>query len=460
MNLFIGPISSIFGLPRNLRRLDPLREDLILDFPCKISPVRGTLKRIALKYPRAEVRCKKVFGLFAVSIVSIKKCAGCLEGELITPLHSTGWLFVGRPIAHPRGKRFLVTYHLLGTQMSIGLRVALIIFVMGIGCVFIGDVRAAEKHIAHKSAVRKNTANPAASKSAAIKSKKKQKIAKLAKIAKPIPSKPLGNPGKLAVQSGATLVVEQHSGDVFFQKNANQVMPIASITKLMTAMVVLDSSPSMDAPITITDDDVDYLRGSRSRLPVGSIISRETALLLALMSSENRAAHALARHYPGGMGAFVSAMGVKAKEIGMLDTRFEDPTGLSSNNVSTAIDLAKMVAAAHKYLLIRKLTTTAEAKVDIDGQDLAYRNTNPLVRSPSWDVGLSKTGYINEAGKCLVMQAFLAEKPVIIVLLDSAGTMTRVGDANRIKNWMDSTYASHKQSIQTVALHKSGRNPS
>jgi D-alanyl-D-alanine endopeptidase (penicillin-binding protein 7) len=372
----------------------------------------------------------------------------------------TRWLLVGRPIDHPRGKRFLVTYHLLGKQMNIGLRVALIIFVMAIWCISFSDVRAAEKHIAKKSVVRKNTATPAASKSTTVKSKKKQKIVKIAKIAKPIPSEPLRNPGKLAVQSGATLVVEQNSGDVLFQKNANQVMPIASITKLMTAMVVLDSSPVMDAPITITDEDVDYLRGSRSRLPVGSLISRETALLLALMSSENRAAHALARHYPGGICAFLSAMNFKAKELGMLDTRFEDPTGLTSNNVSTAIDLAKMVTAAHKYQLIRNLTTTAEAKIDIDGRDLAYRNTNPLVRSPSWDVGLSKTGYISEAGKCLVMQARLAEKPVVIVLLDSAGTLTRVGDANRIKHWMDSIYTSHKQSIQTVAVQKSGRNPS
>jgi serine-type D-Ala-D-Ala endopeptidase (penicillin-binding protein 7) len=341
--------------------------------------------------------------------------------------------------------------------MSIGLRLALIIFVMGFGCLFFGDVHAAEKHIVNKSVVRKKAANPAVSKSTAVRSKKRQEIDK---IAKQIPYRPPGEPGKLAVQSGATLVVEQHSGNVLYQKNADQVMPIASITKLMTAMVVLDSSPVMDAPVVITDDDVDYLRGSRSRLTVGSVISRETALLLALMSSENRAANALARHYPGGMREFMSAMNIKAKELGMLDTHFEDPTGLTSNNVSTAIDLVKMVAAAHKYQLIRDLTTTAEAKVDVDGQDLAYRNTNPLVRSPSWQVGLSKTGYISEAGKCLVMQARLAEKPVVIVLLDSAGTLTRVGDANRIKHWMDSTYASHKQSIQTVASQKSGRNPS
>lgn len=341
--------------------------------------------------------------------------------------------------------------------MSIGFRVALIIFVVGIGCLFFGDVRATEKYIANKSVARKNAARPAANKPVAVQVKKQKTV----KIAKPIPSKPDLYPGKLSVQSGAALVIEQHTGgDALFQKNANQIVPIASITKLMTAMVVLDSSPILEAPITITDGDVDYLRGSRSRLPVGTILSRKTALLLALMSSENRAANALACHYPGGMRAFLSAMNSKAKELGMLNTRFEDPTGLTSKNVSTAIDLAKMVTAAYKYLLIREFTTTAEAKVEVDGQDLTYRNTNPLVRSPVWDVGLSKTGYISEAGKCLVMQARLAEKPVVIVLLDSVGALTRVGDANRIKQWMENIYTSRKQSIQTVALQKNGRNPS
>ncbi|MDK9708342.1 MAG: serine hydrolase [Desulforhopalus sp.] len=344
--------------------------------------------------------------------------------------------------------------------MNIGLKVALIIFVMGGGCSFFGDVRATERHIVNKSVARKNAVKPAANKSTAMNTKK-QKTARIAKIATPISSESVRYPGKLSVQSGAALVIEQHTGgDALFQKNANQIVPIASITKLMTAMVVLDSSPILDAPIVITDDDVDYLRGSRSRLPVGSVISRKTALLLALMSSENRAANALACHYPGGMRVFLSAMNSKAKELGMLNTRFEDPTGLTSNNVSTAIDLAKMVAAAHKYQLIRELTTTAEAKVEVDGQDLAYRNTNPLVRSPAWDVGVSKTGYISEAGKCLVMQARLAEKPVIIVLLDSAGALTRVGDANRIKQWMENIYTSRKQSIQTVAMQMNGCNPS
>ena len=250
--------------------------------------------------------------------------------------------------------------------------------------------------------------------------------------------------GKLAVQSGSALVIDLDGGVPLYQKNASLVVPIASITKLMTAMVVLDGSPSLNAPITISNDDVDTLRGSRSRLNVGSVMTREYALLLALMSSENRAAHALARYYPGGMPAFLAAMNIKAQALGMRDTHFEDPTGLTSNNVSTANDLAKMVRAAHHYPLIREFSTTSEATVDVGGRDLAYHNTNPLVKSAAWDVGLSKTGYIQEAGKCLVMQARVADKPVVIVLLDSAGKQTRVGDANRIKRWMESAQAYHK----------------
>ncbi len=263
----------------------------------------------------------------------------------------------------------------------------------------------------------------------------------------------------LAVQSGSALVVDQVGGDAIFQKNANIVAPIASITKVMTAMVVLDSSPNMVAPISISNDDVDYLRGSRSRLPVGSVMSRESALLLALMSSENRAAHALARNYPGGMPAFLVAMNIKAQALGMRDTRFEDPTGLTSSNVSTAQDLAKMVTAAYRYPLIREFTTTTEATVDVGGRELVFRNTNPLVKNAAWDVGLSKTGYIHEAGKCLVMQARVADKPVVIVLLDSAGKLTRVGDANRIKRWMESAQVSHRLPTQTTLLREGTRHP-
>ncbi len=167
-------------------------------------------------------------------------------------------------------------------------------------------------------------------------------------------------------------------------------------------------------------------------------MTRETAMLLALMSSENRAAHALGRHYPGGLPAFVAAMNKKAQALGMYNSRFEEPTGLSSNNVSTAHDLARMVTAAARYPEIRHFSTTAEAKVELNGRVQNFGTTNPLVRSDNWEIGLSKTGYISEAGRCLVMQARVADKPVVIVLLDSQGKMTRVGDANRIKRWMES----------------------
>jgi D-alanyl-D-alanine endopeptidase (penicillin-binding protein 7) len=248
----------------------------------------------------------------------------------------------------------------------------------------------------------------------------------------------------LAVRSGSALVIAQDGGEALYEKNARIVVPIASITKIMTAMVVLDSMPNLQAPITITDDDVDYLKGSRSRLQVGSVLTREMALLLALMSSENRAANALGRHYPGGLGAFIVAMNRKAASLGMSRTHFEDPTGLTSNNVSTAHDLARMVAAAYRYPLIREFSTTSGVTAEVKGRELEYRNTNQLVKSPAWEIGLSKTGYIQEAGKCLVMQARVADRPVVIVLLDSSGKQTRIGDANRIKRWMESASAAGK----------------
>ncbi len=209
------------------------------------------------------------------------------------------------------------------------------------------------------SSVAKNSKNPAVAKKAAVTPALASSAAQWQ------------DSGRLDVQSGAALVVDQEGGVPLFQKNANQIQPIASITKLMTAMVVLDGSPNLNAPISISYDDVDMLRGSRSRLGVGAVISREYALLLALMSSENRAAHALARHYPGGLPAFLAAMNIKAQALGMRDTHFDDPTGLASSNVSTANDLAKMVRAAHRYPLIREFSTTSDAVVDIGGRDLA-----------------------------------------------------------------------------------------
>ena len=246
------------------------------------------------------------------------------------------------------------------------------------------------------------------------------------------------DPAHLALYSASALVIDQETGHALLEKHSGVVVPIASISKLMTAMVVLDAKLDMNEHITISEDDVDDLKGTRSRLPVGTTMTRETAMLLALMSSENRAANSLGRHYPGGLTAFVKAMNRKAQSLGMLNSSFEEPTGLSSNNVSTAHDLARMVAAAARYPEIRQFSTTGEARVEVKGRMLDFRNTNALVRSDNWEIGVSKTGYISEAGRCLVMQARVADKPVVIVLLDSAGKMTRVGDAMRIKRWMES----------------------
>ena len=248
----------------------------------------------------------------------------------------------------------------------------------------------------------------------------------------------LDDASHLALQSSAVLVLDQATGAVLFEKNPNAVLPIASITKLMTAMVALDAKPDLKESLAIGDEDVDLLKGTRSRLKVGTHLEREEMLRLALMSSENRAASALSRHYPGGREAFVAAMNQKARALGLVDTRFQDATGLTAANVSSPRDLAKMVDAAHQYPLIREFSTTSEGEFSISGRPQHFRNTNTLVKSPTWEIGLSKTGYINEAGKCLVMQAWLNNKPTIIVLLDSWGKMTRIGDANRIKRWVES----------------------
>jgi D-alanyl-D-alanine endopeptidase (penicillin-binding protein 7) len=241
----------------------------------------------------------------------------------------------------------------------------------------------------------------------------------------------------LALKSNAVLVKDQTTGAVMFEKNAQAVMPIASITKLMTAMVSLDSQPNLSETLTIANDDVDMLKGTSSRLRVGAQMSREEMLRIALMSSENRAAASLSRNYPGGRPAFVAAMNHKAQELGLGDTRFEDATGLTKANVSSPRDLAKMVDAAYQYPLIREFTTSAGNEVTVSGRPMQYHNTNSLVKSSAWEIGLSKTGYISEAGKCLVMQAWMGQKPVIIVLLDSWGKLTRAADANRIKRWLE-----------------------
>jgi len=242
----------------------------------------------------------------------------------------------------------------------------------------------------------------------------------------------------LDLRSSSAMVVDQKTGRTLFGKNADARMPIASITKLMTAMVVLDAQLPLDEKIAISSEDRDSLKGTHSRIKVGTTLSRQLALRLALMSSENRAAAALARAYPGGFPAFVAAMNRKAESLGMSHTHFVDSTGLNSDNISTAQDLVKMVNAAHAYPLIRDMTTTGFYDVAMRGgsRRIQFKNTNMLVRNKTWEIGLSKTGFINEAGHCLVMQVNIANRPMVIVLLDSWGKLSRIGDAQRIKKWI------------------------
>ena len=245
--------------------------------------------------------------------------------------------------------------------------------------------------------------------------------------------------GILQLASAKALIINQNTGEVIYAKNTNAPTPIASITKLMTAMVMLDAHLSLDDTLTISEEDVDYLKGTSSRLSVGASLSRSDMLQLALMASENRAASAISRHYPGGKYAFFKAMNAKALQLGMTNTEFLDATGLNSHNVSTAEDLAKMVQAAYQYPEIRMASTSPSHEVYVQNRvhPVNFNNTNGLVRGGEWQIGLSKTGYITEAGRCLVMQAELAGEPMIIVLLDSVGKMTRIGDANRVRKWVE-----------------------
>jgi len=265
---------------------------------------------------------------------------------------------------------------------------------------------------------------------------------------------PLGE--ELDLRASAAMVVDQESGAALYAKNIDVPTSIASITKLMTAMVTLDAGLSLDEEIIIDDEDVDHLKGTGSRLALGAQLTREELLHLALIASENRAAAALSRAYPGGRPAFVAAMNRKASKIGMHDSRFVDATGLNSDNRATAADLVKMVDAAYRYPLIREISTTGRYDVSLPGtqvvkvrengklhkiyrpvqRHVAFNNTNRLTRSEDWDIGVSKTGYINEAGHCLVMQTRIADQRVIIVLLDSIGNRGRIADAQRIRKWL------------------------
>ena len=256
-----------------------------------------------------------------------------------------------------------------------------------------------------------------------------------ARAAEPKPLKPQ------QLRSASVVVMDAGTGEVVIDKNADAVVPIASITKLMTAMVVLDRGLELDQRVVLSRDDVDMRKGSRSRLRNGAVLTRDELLMLALMSSENKAAAALARTYPGGTVAFVAAMNQKAAALAMSDSQFVDPTGLSPRNLSSARDLVKLVNAAHDYPLIREYSTRSRATVRVYGRPMAFGNTNGLVRNARWSIGLSKTGYISEAGRCLVMRVQMASKDLVVVLLDSWGKNSRVGDANRIKKWLETAAA-------------------
>ncbi len=277
---------------------------------------------------------------------------------------------------------------------------------------------------------------------------------------------PYAQDSELELSSHSVMVFDQYSGETLYAKNPGLQTPIASITKLMTAMVTLDAQAPLDERIEITRDDIDQIKGTGSRLPIGAVYTREQLLNLALIASENRAAHALGRTYPGGLDAFVAAMNRKAQELGMKKTLFVDPTGLSSFNQSTAEDLVRLVDHAYShYPDIRNISTSTDyslgkhrvvvkrkGRTRAYWRDLAFVNTNRLTRTDEWQIGLSKTGFINEAGYCLVMQADIAGRQVIIVLLDAVGTYSRLGDANRIKRWLEgSGFSRHTMAPPSVS---------
>jgi D-alanyl-D-alanine endopeptidase (penicillin-binding protein 7) len=316
--------------------------------------------------------------------------------------------------------------------MSLGIRLR--IWAAGMAafvCCLIATPAAAATEGQVRSAVKSTTG-----KTAAVKSRRKARV---------IPDRPSmaqkqglrGVDDPLDLKSSVALVMDQDTDEVLFSKNAEAVLPIASITKLMTAMVVLDAEQPMDETIKVEKVVLDTPRNNHSRLRVGTELSRGELMHLALMASENRAAYAIGAAYPGGMPAMVEAMNRKARELGMSDSHFVEPTGLSSDNRSSAHDLALLVKAAYQNPVLREYSTDSDASVAVGRRKVQFRNTNSLVRNPLWEIGLQKTGYISEAGRCVVMQAQLAGRKLIMVLLDSAGRYSRVGDAERIRRWLD-----------------------
>ncbi len=320
------------------------------------------------------------------------------------------------------------------------------------------DAASPKREIVKKQRVAKTKAV-----SKVISTRKKVRIAASARprgiVRAIVPSKPSfgqiaglhGAMDPLDLKSSVALVIDQDTNEVLFSKNDHAVLPIASLTKLMTGVIVSGAKLPLDETITITQDDVDTEKNTRSRLGVGTVLTRGELLHLALMSSENRAAHALGRTYPGGLATFVSLMNAKAKMLGMTDTSYVEPTGLSSRNQSSAKDLATLVNAAHSDPMLRELTTSPGYQVAVGRRTLQFNNTNRLVKNPDWDIGLQKTGYISEAGQCLVMQTKIAGRKLIMVFLDSAGKLSRLGDAERVRRWVE---ANPINTISTPGTHK------
>jgi serine-type D-Ala-D-Ala endopeptidase (penicillin-binding protein 7) len=261
---------------------------------------------------------------------------------------------------------------------------------------------------------------------------------------------------ELALKSSVAFVMDQDTREVLLSKNDTAVLPIASITKLMTGVLISEAKLPMDEMITITQEDVDTEKHSSSRLRVGTTLPRGELLNLALMSSENRAAHALGRTYPGGIGKFVALMNAKAQMLGMKDTRYVEPTGLSSQNQSSAHDLATLVNTAYEDPLLREYTTMPGKVVALGKRNVQFNTTNRLVKNPEWDIGLQKTGYINEAGQCLVMQAKIAGRKLIMVFLDSAGRLSRIADAERVRHWLERQPQASTPSGSTVIRQVNG----
>ncbi|WP_408058320.1 D-alanyl-D-alanine endopeptidase [Undibacterium crateris] len=304
--------------------------------------------------------------------------------------------------------------------------------------------RHAKKQVVHKKSA-KIAANSKVVKRYVVVNGKRKLVTEHVALAPVVAEKPsvgdtagLKHADPLSLQSNVAFVVDQTSSKVLFEKNSDVSLPIASITKLMTSLVVVEAHQDLNEQIEVTTEDIDKEKGTGSRLKIGAKLTRADMLHIALMSSENRAASALGRSYPGGLSAFVAAMNAKARQLGMSDTHYVDSSGLSSQNRASARDLVKLVNAAYQHPVIREYSTDSKYVVNPGGRPLEYGTSNKLVANPAWEIGLQKTGYIAEAGRCLVMQAMIEGRAIVMVFLDSKGKYSRLADAGRIKKWLES----------------------